>query len=44
MSITLTELKSKDYKKAIQFAIDGMHFSMYLNEGFMLNVYGTYFL
>ena len=34
MEIEITELKRKDYKKAIQFAIKGMHFDWYLDSNF----------
>lgn len=43
MSIEIKALKRKDYKKAIQFAIKGMHFDWYLNSDFLLQAYGRYF-
>lgn len=41
--ISLKEIRKKDYKKAIQFAITGMHFNMYLENKTLLNLYGKYF-
>ena len=43
MLIEIAEIRKKDYKKAIQFAIKGMHFDWYLNNNFLLNAYGKYF-
>ena len=43
MSIEIKDIRKKDYKKAIQFAIKGMHFNWYLNSKFLLNAYGRYF-
>lgn len=43
MDIVLRELRRKDYNKAIQFAITGMHFDWYLDSSFVLNLYGRYF-
>ncbi len=43
MEIQLKELEKKDYKQAIQFAITGMHFNLYLQNRFLLNLYGKYF-
>lgn len=43
MSIEITDIRKKDYKKAIQFAIKGMHFDWYLDSKFLLNAYGRYF-
>lgn len=43
MRIEIRGLQKKDYKKAIQFAITGMRFDWYLNNKFLLNVYGRYF-
>ena len=43
MSIEIKDLKRKDYKKAIQFAIKGMHFDWYLDSDFLLQAYGRYF-
>lgn len=43
MKIEIKDIQKKDYKKAIQFAIKGMHFNWYLNNKFLLNAYGRYF-
>lgn len=43
MSIEIKPLRKKDHKKAIQYAITGMHFNFYLNNKFALNLYGRYF-
>ena len=44
MELRITEnIRKKDHKKAIQFAIDGMHFHWYFNNNFFLNLYGKYF-
>ena len=43
MDLKIADIRKKDYKKAIQFAIKGMHFDWYLNNKFMLNAYGRYF-
>ena len=43
MNIEIRNPDKKDYKKAIQFAIKGMHFDWYLNSRFLLNAYGRYF-
>lgn len=43
MNIEIRDIRKKDYEKAIQFAIKGMHFDWYLNNKFLLNVYGRYF-
>lgn len=39
----IKELKKKDHKKVIQYAIKGMHFGLYLKNKFLLNAYGKYF-
>lgn len=39
----IRELKKKDHKKVIQYAIKGMHFGLYLKDKFLLNAYGKYF-
>lgn len=44
MDLKIGELNKKDYKKAIDFAISGMHFDWYLKNKFLLNLYGKYFL
>ena len=36
-------LAKKDYKKAIQFAIKGMHFDWYMGNRTILQLYGQYF-
>jgi len=43
MNIEIRAINRKDYSKAIQFAIKGMHFDWYLNSRFLLNAYGRYF-
>ena len=43
MNIEIRDIRKKDYKKAIQFAIKGMHFDWYLDSNFLLNAYGRYF-
>lgn len=43
MQVKIGELKKRDYSKAIQFAIKGMHFDWYLNHKLLLNLYGRYF-
>lgn len=43
VKIEITDIRRKDYKKAIQFAIKGMHFDWYLDDKFSLNAYGRYF-
>lgn len=37
-------LDKKDYKKAIRFAIKGMHFDWYMKSKTLLKLYGRYFL
>ena len=43
MKIEIRALQKKDYQKAIQFAITGMHFDWYLDPGPLLELYGRYF-
>ena len=43
MNLEIKKLNKKDYNKAIQYAINGMHFNMYVNNKFDLNLYGRYF-
>lgn len=43
MNIELKELRKEDFRKAIQFAITGMHLDWYLDRGPLLNLYGKYF-
>lgn len=40
----IRSLDKRDYKKAIQFAIKGMHFNWYISNRKILNAYGKYFL
>ena len=42
--VILTTLRPADMSKAIRFAIDGMHFDMYLEGKLLLQLYGRYFL
>lgn len=39
----IRELQKKDIKKAIQFAISGMHFELYIKNKVVRNLYGKYF-
>ena len=39
----IKEIQKKDFGKAIQFAIKGMHFDEYMKNTFILNAYGRYF-
>ena len=41
--IEIRDIEKKDYNKAIQYAIKGMHFDWYLNNSFLLKAYGRYF-
>ena len=43
MGLRISELRKKDYKQAIQFAIRGMHLNWYMDNTFILNLYGRYF-
>ncbi len=43
MELEIKELRKKDYKKVIQYAIKGMHFNMYLDNEIELSIYGKYF-
>ena len=43
MQIEIRSMEKKDARKAIQFAIRGMHFDWYLDSKFLLNAYGRYF-
>lgn len=43
LKIEIKDIRKIDYKKAIQFAIKGMHFDWYLDNKFLLNAYGRYF-
>lgn len=39
----IKELKKKDHKKVMQYAMKGMHFGLYFKNRFALNAYGRYF-
>lgn len=41
--LRLAQLNKRDEKKAIQYAIKGMHFDWYLDSKWMLEMYGRYF-
>lgn len=43
MKIEIKKLREKDHKQAIKWAISGMHFNTYIDEGLLLNMYGKYF-
>lgn len=43
LEIEIKDLRKRDYDKAIQFAITGMHFDLYLDNDFLLHLYGRYF-
>lgn len=43
VNIEIKNIDRADYKKAIQFAIKGMHFDWYLDSPFLLKAYGRYF-
>ncbi len=43
LEITIRDIRKGDYKKAVQFAIAGMHFDWYFDNSFLLNLYGQYF-
>ena len=42
--IKIQELRKQDYKKARQFAIQGMHLDWYVSDKISLNLYARYFL
>ena len=42
--IKIQELRKQDYKKARQFAIQGMHLYWYVSDKIILNLYARYFL
>lgn len=42
--IRIGKLRRRDYAQAIRFAIEGMHFDMYLDGRWLLAIYGRYFL
>lgn len=39
----IKELRKKDWRKVIKYAIKGMHFDEYLKNNFLLKAYGRYF-
>ena len=41
--IEIRKMNNKDFKKAINYAVKGMHFNMYLKNNFLLKLYGKYF-
>ena len=43
LKVQIKGIRKKDYNKAIQFAITGMHFNWYLDSKFLLKLYGKYF-
>lgn len=43
MEIEIKEIRKRDYGKAIRFAVIGMHFNWYVDNKFLLNIYGRYF-
>lgn len=43
MSFKISTLRNEDHKKAIDFAITGMHFGWYISQDVLLRAYGTYF-
>lgn len=43
IQLRLKELRKKDYKDAIQFAVHGMHFHWYVDSTLLLRLYGRYF-
>lgn len=43
MALEIRPIRKRDYKKAVQFAIDGMHFDRYMRGELFLKLYGRYF-
>ena len=43
MKIEFKDIQKKDFKKAIRFAVKGMHFDRYVDNKILLNLYGRYF-
>lgn len=43
MELEIKPLQRRDFAKAIHFAIQGMHFSRYLDSRLLLRLYGRYF-
>ncbi|MGI6105187.1 MAG: GNAT family N-acetyltransferase [Raoultibacter sp.] len=44
LELEIKELNPKDFKRAIDFAIEGMHFDRYVENKVALRLYGRYFL
>lgn len=44
MKLEIRDLNKRDYRKAIEFAVKGMHFDRYINKEPALSAYGRYFL
>lgn len=42
--IKIGKLRRRDYAQAVRFAIEGMHFDLYLDGRWLLALYGRYFL
>lgn len=42
--LTIRELRRQDYKKAMEYATEGMHLNRYTDNPFMLKLYARYFL
>ncbi len=43
LNLEIRELRKKDYRKAVAFAITGMHFNWYMDSEVLLKLYGKYF-
>ncbi len=43
MEIEIKDIRKKDYKKAIRFALEGMSCDWYIDNKWALNAYGKYF-
>lgn len=43
MELTFKELQKKDHQKVIAYAIQGMHFQLYVDNKILLQLYGRYF-
>lgn len=43
MDLTLTDLRRRDHRKAIQFALEGMHCEAYFNHALPMKLYGLRF-
>lgn len=41
--IEIKHIRKRDYKRAQQFAIQGMHLNWYMDSGLILNLYSKYF-